>query len=51
MLVNRSVKKLVALVLAGAAVAGVAEVGTGAVGARTAAATVEGCRRVSEAPR
>jgi hypothetical protein len=39
MLVNRSVRKLVALVLAGAAVAGVAEVGTGAMGARAVAAT------------
>ena len=39
MLVNRSVKKVVALVLAGASVAGVAEVGGGAVGARAVAAT------------
>ena len=37
--VNRSVRKFVALVLAGAAVAGVIEVGSGAVGARRVAAT------------
>jgi hypothetical protein len=39
MLVNRSVKKVVVLVLAGAAMAGVAEVGSGTVGAPSAAAT------------
>jgi hypothetical protein len=39
MLVNRSVRKFVALVLAGAAVAGVIEVCSGAVGARAVAAT------------
>lgn len=39
MLVNRSVKKLVAVVLAGAAVAGVVEVSNGAGGARAVAAT------------
>ena len=39
MLVNRSVRKFVALVLAGAAVAGVVEVANGAVGARPVAAT------------
>jgi hypothetical protein len=39
MLVNRSVRKFVVLVLAGAAVAGVAEVGSGAVGNRAVAAT------------
>jgi hypothetical protein len=39
MRVNRSFKKLVALVVAGAAVAGVAEVGTGPAGARATAAT------------
>ena len=38
MLVNRSVRKFVALVLAGAAVAGVVEVANGAVGARPVAA-------------
>ena len=39
MLVNRSVRKFVALVLAGTAVAGVVEVASGAVGARPVAAT------------
>jgi hypothetical protein len=36
--VNRSVKKLVALMLAGAAVAGAAEISSGVVGVRAAAA-------------
>ena len=50
MLVNRSVRKFVALVLAGAAVAGVVEVASGAVSARPAAATkgnraIGRCRR------
>jgi hypothetical protein len=39
MLVNRSVRKFVALVLAGGAVAGVVEVASGAVGARPVAAS------------
>lgn len=39
MLVNRSVRKFVALVLAGTAVAGVVEAGSEAVGVRRVAAT------------